>query len=126
MTAPRRRWFRFSLRTLFVVVTAFGIWLGWQLHVVRERAAIRAWAEKREIGFSSEEWPGMFVPGRKPAWVGVIPWYRRLLGDQGYVLIEMPYGYSAADKAAIQSDQALIEATFPEAVVDDHPVVVGL
>jgi hypothetical protein len=28
MTPPRRRWFRFSLRTLFVVVTLLGIWLG--------------------------------------------------------------------------------------------------
>jgi len=28
MTAPKRRWFSFSLRTLFVVVTAFAVWLG--------------------------------------------------------------------------------------------------
>jgi hypothetical protein len=27
-TAPKRRWFKYSLRTLFVVVTAFGVWLG--------------------------------------------------------------------------------------------------
>jgi hypothetical protein len=26
-----RRWFSFSLRTLFVVLTAFGVWLGWHL-----------------------------------------------------------------------------------------------
>ena len=37
--APKRRWFRFSLRTLFVVVTMFGVacWLGWNLRVVRQR-----------------------------------------------------------------------------------------
>src|SRR4249919_3316018 len=41
MTAlPKRRWFRFSLRTMFVVVTIFGVWLGWQLNIVRERKAI--------------------------------------------------------------------------------------
>ena len=41
MTAPpKRRWFRFSLRTMFVVVTIFGVWLGWQLKIVRERKAI--------------------------------------------------------------------------------------
>jgi hypothetical protein len=28
-TAPKRRWFAFSLRTLFVLVTVFGIWLGY-------------------------------------------------------------------------------------------------
>ena len=27
--APKRRWFRFSLRTLFVVVTAAGAFAGW-------------------------------------------------------------------------------------------------
>ena len=25
---PRRRWFSYSLRTFFVVVTIFGVWLG--------------------------------------------------------------------------------------------------
>jgi hypothetical protein len=28
ISAPKRRWFAYSLRTLFVVVTAFGVWLG--------------------------------------------------------------------------------------------------
>jgi hypothetical protein len=37
---PRRRWFRFSLRTLFVLVTIFGVWLGVQVNWIRER---RAW-----------------------------------------------------------------------------------
>ncbi len=34
---PRRRWFRFSLRTLFVVVTVFAVWLGWNARQVRQR-----------------------------------------------------------------------------------------
>src|SRR5438876_9938841 len=40
MHHPRSRWFRFSLRTLFVVVTAFGVWLGWERHRVAEREAV--------------------------------------------------------------------------------------
>jgi len=28
---PRRRWFRYSLRTLFVMVTVLGVWLGIQV-----------------------------------------------------------------------------------------------
>ena len=35
---PKRRWFRFTLRTLFVVVTVCACWLGWQIHIVHERA----------------------------------------------------------------------------------------
>ena len=44
--APKRRWFRFSLRTLFVVVTVCCVWLGWQLHIVRERQAMLREFEK--------------------------------------------------------------------------------
>ncbi len=41
--APKRRWLRFSLRTLFVVVTVLGCWLGWDLKWVndRQRALLR-------------------------------------------------------------------------------------
>jgi hypothetical protein len=35
--APKRRWPRFSLRTLFVVVTVLGCWLGYQLNWIRQR-----------------------------------------------------------------------------------------
>ena len=37
--APRRRWFAFSLRTMFIVVTLFGCWLGYELHWIRQRHA---------------------------------------------------------------------------------------
>ena len=41
MTAPpKRRWFSFSLRTMFALVTVFGVYLGWQLRIVRERKAV--------------------------------------------------------------------------------------
>ena len=35
--APKPRRFRFSLRTLFVVVTLVGCWLGYQLNWIRQR-----------------------------------------------------------------------------------------
>jgi len=34
--APKRRWFRWSLRTMFVVVTVCG-WIGYQLNWIRQR-----------------------------------------------------------------------------------------
>jgi hypothetical protein len=34
--APKRRWFQFSLRTMFVVVTVFACWLGWGPVVERQ------------------------------------------------------------------------------------------
>src|SRR5712671_3365606 len=38
-TPPRRRWFRYSLRTFFVVLTIFGVWLGVQVKWIRDRHA---------------------------------------------------------------------------------------
>jgi len=37
--APKhtRRWFQFSLGTMFVVVTAFNCWLGYELDWIRQR-----------------------------------------------------------------------------------------
>ena len=41
MTAapPRRRWFSYSLRTFFVLVTIFGVWLGVQVKWIKDRRA---------------------------------------------------------------------------------------
>ncbi len=36
-STPHRRRFRFGLRTMFVVLTAFSLWLGWQAKIVRDR-----------------------------------------------------------------------------------------
>ena len=36
------RWFRFSLRTFFVVLTLFGVWLGMQWKWIRDRRAYLA------------------------------------------------------------------------------------
>jgi hypothetical protein len=43
--AKPRRWFRFSVRTLFVVVTALACWLGYELNWIRQRHAILAEAQ---------------------------------------------------------------------------------
>ena len=43
---------RFSLRTLLVVVTALGCWLGWQANLVHQRSAARRRIEARGGRFS--------------------------------------------------------------------------
>ncbi len=40
--APKRRWFRYSLRMLFVAMTVFSAWLALGVHNVREREKIFA------------------------------------------------------------------------------------
>jgi hypothetical protein len=40
---PKRRWLRFSLRTLFVLVTIVGGWIGWQMNAARrQKQAVEA------------------------------------------------------------------------------------
>ena len=38
--APKRRWFSFSLRTMFIVVTVGGCWLGWHVEHARNCARL--------------------------------------------------------------------------------------
>lgn len=37
--APKRRWFRFSLRWLFLVLTLFGVWCGLGIHRANRQKA---------------------------------------------------------------------------------------
>jgi len=43
-----RRWLRFSLRGMLVVITLFGIWLGFQVNWLRQRREARRWIEQHE------------------------------------------------------------------------------
>jgi hypothetical protein len=106
------RWLRFSLRTLFVVVTIFGVWLGWNLKIVRERnrlldyvhilARLEAGEADPDIKSRQErKYPGDWECIR-------IPWTRRVLGDSSYIAIAVPD--SATSKLIAE-----IEAAFPEA-----------
>ena len=83
-TAPKPRLPRYSLRTMFVVVTMLACWLGWQVNIVHQRKALLR-SVKQEGGWSmgyldSYEERGirtnMFPPQhRLPAW-------RLWLGDK--------------------------------------------
>jgi hypothetical protein len=72
---PKRRWFRFSLRTFLVLVTIVGGWIGWQMNAARRQkqavgALERAGAHlnydyQQKFGPSSIPIP-QSVPGIKP------------------------------------------------------------
>jgi len=54
-TAPKRRWFSFSLRTMFVIVTLFGCWLGYELNWIRQRDALVAKNQALDLKVEHEE-----------------------------------------------------------------------
>jgi hypothetical protein len=98
---------RFSLRMLFVVVTAFGIWMGWQVHIVHERKHWRRVIMSHGGSFID------FVADQPPHnnKTTELPWFRRLLGDRAIESLWLYPGCSEEDKTTI-------EELFPEADFD--------
>jgi hypothetical protein len=94
---------RISLRTLFLLVTLAGCWLGWQRHVVRQREAARMTIVEGGGWIGAES----FTP--QPTRAG-IPWLRRWLGDEAVLWIRLPGNAS-------ESEIRLVESAFPEADV---------
>ncbi len=79
-TPPRRRWFCFSLRTLFVAVTLLAVigWLGWNLKQVRERSAVRPELHGSEIRDRSDAF--VITISDKELPTGELPWLWRQFG----------------------------------------------
>ncbi len=51
---PRRRWFQFSLGSLLLVMTVFGIWLGIRMdRARRQEQAVAALRERGEVQYDS-------------------------------------------------------------------------
>lgn len=98
---PKRRWFRFSLRTLLVVVFVASLpltWVGYSLIWIRERNAFL---------FPSE------LHGISPfgtSWDGVAPLSLRIFGEHGISTVYVPQGM---DDAVAKRAAAL----FPEATI---------
>ena len=107
---PRRRWFRYSLRTFFLVVTALAAFLGWQLHIVRERAALREWLAFRDALVMDHREDCWFDASDIPSW-NEVPWYRRPFGDR-------PAAWIVLHSNVPPQLAASVRACFPEARVD--------
>ena len=111
-TKPKRRWFRFSLRTLLVVVFVVSIplaWVAYQLNWVRERhkfLRMLAVDAKERSSFLRSEVPHLYPQPKR-----TLPIVARIIGEQPYSLIILPQSYS----------QILIEearSLFPESIID--------
>jgi len=115
---PRpERWptWRFSLRSLFVLLTIFGIWLGVQAKWVRDRREAIEWVKAR--GGTVEEADRAFRLNTPPGgWffrVPSAPWSLRLFGIDPVFFISLP------KLNGEQSDAKARELAqfFPEALV---------
>jgi hypothetical protein len=106
-SVPKRRWFSFSLRTMFVVVTVFAIplgWLAWEASVVRRRA----------ICLDEVTTGGGYYLTSKGA-NSRLPWIRQMMGDK---FIERIYLKDAPTKA-MWHDR--LTKVYPEAAIQIWP-----
>ena len=104
-----RRWFRFSLRTMFVLLTVFGVWLGWEYRVVAERNAVRRFIEDHGGAFRT-------LDKNNPAYKPRLPWVRRLLGDEPAAAVLLPF--DVANSQGLYHHRESMEraqSAFPEA-----------
>jgi hypothetical protein len=111
-TKPKRRWLRFSLRMLFVLVTIASIaagWVAYQLNRIRQRHEFSAMAYADNCKFDPT-WPKDFPFISNEVAMPTISIVQQLLGDQAYRLIILPEKYQQD-----RIDEA--NALFPEALI---------
>jgi hypothetical protein len=113
-----RRWFRFSLRVLLIVVAVVGCWLGWQANLVHRRKVALSELRPRAVFLSSvvaerEKSSGdrLVIPWDH---VREIPFWRRLMGDESI-------GWIYLEDSASPADLELAKSLFPEAHVESNP-----
>ena len=109
-----RRWFRFNLRTIFALLTVFGVWLAVQVNWIRQRHALLGPPEHTGVdpSFISRV---MSLSGAPDEFeTRDAPWPLRWLGERGV------YALDIRDDMP-ESEVARIRALFPEAEVELSP-----
>ncbi len=114
-------WFRFSLRTLFVLVTVAACWLGYEVNWIRLRRAVVAdlprWQALEGIPNTSMRQPD--APG--------LLW---MFGEPGYAAVSLLVPVDTVDEALDESwpprkvaaELQRVERLFPEAMVGAAPI----
>ena len=118
--APKRRWFRYSLRTLFVVVTVCAVLLSWPLSWVHQRHAFLAVQQEAHSAAGFDGYESTDAEGK----ADVVEWRAapimlRLFGETGHTYVDVyvdgkdPRELTALDKQRIWEASRL----FPEAAI---------
>jgi hypothetical protein len=117
---PKSSIFRFSLRSLLVVVTLVACWLGWESSVVRHRKAVRQEAEMNPAFrlTTSDEWLRIWSPTGKPPPVARVRLVRQWLGDQAIQTI----AYNKQYGNFTDEELTRLRRTFPEAEVMEFEI----
>ncbi len=120
MTTKPRRWFSFSLRTMFVVVTALCCGLAWEMSIVRQRKVeLRSLQTVPGVQvLTAETWLQLLSPGPVAPKMATIPRVREWLGDEAIQEISYDPRFHQHSK----SDLSRIQRIFPEAELRETPL----
>ena len=125
LPAPDRRWFPLSLRTLFALVTIFGLWLGLQAKWVRDRRAAQEWIQSQGGDFVKESGPFVIrQPDTTISGSGLRifdhpqpPWSIRLFGAETVYWIVVP---RTGGDEFVDAKMRELTRLFPEAEVRER------
>ena len=110
----KRRWLRFSVRTLLIAVTILCVWLGWQVSIVQDRRAmIKRIEADGDGGYVQivEVLESESSPANRPYYDAYrVSNFRSLLGDKTVTDIIL-------DGEMQPADMKEIERLFPEATI---------
>ena len=114
-TTCKRRWLRFSLRTVFVIVTLVACWLGYQLNWIHQRRTIVDGWPKWRVGNRGDA-----PPPDAPCvlWLFAEPGYQeviRLVVVNDIVVESQDYKSSSPDE--LLAELRRTKTLFPEAKV---------
>ena len=110
---PKRRWFRYSLRTLFVGVTVFACWLGYQLNWIRQR---HEFVGQRLTPAGHSLYPRIVSTGGGAAGA---PRTLRLFGERGYAHISISLFQGGQDHPPDdRRELEMARRLFPEAQLE--------
>lgn len=109
------RFFRFRLRTIFIITTLLACWLGWQAYIVNERLdLLQELRQNPAIHLVTEgDWAQRFPAGKPVVDDVSVSWHRRLLGD---VAIKELW-YSPHIREVTEEDRERMARVFPEAEI---------
>ncbi|MGD9723449.1 MAG: hypothetical protein AB7E98_19875 [Pirellulales bacterium] len=105
--APKRRWFAFSLRTVFAAVTVFACLVGWIVYNLN-------WIRQRHHEFSITA-VGIW---RLPDWNSKAPGMLWLFGEESHSLIGVYFEDPHAPTPQEEAEAERRTRMFPEAKVD--------
>ena len=131
MTAPKRRWPQFSLRTMFVVVTVLAVplgWIGYSLNWIRQRHEFHKLHETRISSLQNEIGHFEFISAYrivetvsdKPKNISTMHARAvlRLFGEEAFPGLGLVYVSSEPNVAASRtSDIQRAKDLFPEAII---------